>query len=801
MKQLVIAGLALLCGALHVPAQVVTLLDQENLKPLSLVTLSSGTPSFSIITDGKGQADVSGLADADRIEIRRVGYETQIMSYQDMVHSGMTIYLMPSNLSLDELVVSATRWEQSRRDVPGKVISISAKQIGINNPQTAADLLGQTGEIFIQKSQQGGGSPMIRGFATNRLLIAVDGVRMNNAIFRSGNLQNVISIDPLSIETAEVSFGPGSVVYGSDAIAGVMSFYTLSPQLSDNSEPYITGSALLRYASASEENTVHVDVNVGWKKWGLLTSLSHNDFGDLRMGRHGPDEYLRNWFVQRIDGTDRVITNNDPLVQTPGHYQQTNLMQKVLWQPSDNWLLEYGLHYATTTDYARYDRLLRTRNGLPRSAEWNYGPQVWNMHVLKVAHVGKTTLYDSVILRLSAQQFQESRIDRDFNDDQRRTREEEVNAYALNIDFSKSYNKHRLLYGMEGVLNKVESTGIDTDISTGVSTAGPARYPQADWLSYAAYATWQYRLHEQVNLQAGARYNGFALDATFDTSFYPFPFTTANLQDDALTGSLGMVYQPTNDWHVGINAATGFRSPNVDDIGKVFDSEPGAVVVPNPNLSAEYAYNIEADIAKIFGDRLKLDIVAFYTLLDNALVRRDFTLNGADSIVYAGELSRVQAIQNAAQARVYGVQAGLELKIHRGWSLSSQFNYQQGEEELEDGSVSPLRHAAPWFGQTRLVYSAKRLRMEAHAQYSGAVTFAQMPEEEKSKDFMYAIDDNGNPWSPAWLVFHCRLQYQLEELLMISAGVENITDRRYRPYSSGMVAPGRNIMLSVKATF
>ena len=142
------------------------------------------------------------------------------------------ITLEDAGLSLDEIVVSATRWTQNKHDVPEKITTISTKQVALQNPQTAADLVGISDEVFIQKSQQGGGSPMIRGFATNRLLYTVDGVRMNTAIFRSGNLQNVISLDPFAIENTEVLFGPSSVIYGSDAIGGIMSFKTLTPQLS-----------------------------------------------------------------------------------------------------------------------------------------------------------------------------------------------------------------------------------------------------------------------------------------------------------------------------------------------------------------------------------------------------------------------------------------------------------------------------------------------------------------------------------------------------------------------------------------
>ena len=141
------------------------------------------------------------------------------------------------------------------------------------------------------------------------------------------------------------------------------------------------------------------------------------------------------------------------------------------------------------------------------------------------------------------------------------------------------------------------------------------------------------------------------------------------MQDGALTGSLGMVYHPSSDWAISVNASTGFRSPNVDDAGKVFDSEPGYVVVPNPDLKAEYAYNIEFGLAKIIAEIVKIDVTGYYTLLDNAMVRRDYTLNGMDSIMYDGTMSKVQAIQNAAKANVYGVQVGLEVKLLYGLGL------------------------------------------------------------------------------------------------------------------------------------
>ena len=782
--------------------QAVTVSDQEDHQPLERVTFSSETPNASAVTDAGGKVNISALKGAATIQIRMIGYQTQTVSYDELAKQPAVLYLKSGPISLDQVVVTANRWSQSSRDVPAKITTISAKDVAFQNPQTAADLLAISGEVFIQKSQQGGGSPMIRGFSTNRLLIAVDGVRMNTAIFRSGNLQNVIALDPFAIARTEVLFGPGSVVYGSDAIGGVMSFYTLTPKFATGARPLVSGSTTGRYSSANSELTGHADVNVGWKKWALVTSVSHNHFGDLRMGANGPSQYLRPEYVERINNEDRVVPNADPRVQRPSGYSQLNLTQKVRFKPGERWDFNYGFHYSTTSDYARYDRLLRYRRGLPRSAQWTYGPQTWLMNNVSMSHTASGSLYDQMTVRLAHQFFEESRIDRDLQDAERRTTREKVNAFSASIDFDKRIaSNQRIFYGLEAVYNDVVSTATNLDISTNVSAPGAPRYPKSTWASYAAYLTYQLKASDRVTVQAGARYNQFALNSQFETTFYPFPFTTATLNKGALTGSLGVVYNPSQSWALSANLSTGFRSPNVDDVGKVFDSAPGSVVIPNPALNAEYAYNAEVGIAKVIGHSLKVDVTGYYTLLDNALVRRTFTLNGRDSILYNGELSQVQAIQNAANARVYGLQAGFNWTLSPSFQLSSQFTYQKGDEELDDGTTSPLRHAAPWFGITRLRYTARKLLMEVYGVYNGKVTNKKLAQEEQGKEYIYAVGGDGKPYSPGWYTLNAKAQYLLIDNLSINVGVENLSDQRYRPYSSGLVAPGRNFILALRARF
>lgn len=800
MKHIVL--LMVLVLASYATAQNLTVVDKESNEPIEMVQVGCKGYTKLVFTNENGVVDITPFKGLNDIIVKYFGYETLEFNYEQLKDINFRVEMKSTVFTMNEVVISANKWSQLSSDVPLKVARISPEDIALQNPQTAADLLGISGEVFIQKSQQGGGSPMIRGFATNRLLYTVDGVRMNTAIFRGGNIQNVISLDPFAMENVEVLFGPNSTTYGSDAIGGVMSFQTLSPTLSVDDKPYIKGKALMRYSSANNENTGHFDINVGWKKWAMVTSISANKFDHLRQGSNGPDDYLKPYHITMIDSMDVVVQQEDPLLQVPSAYQQMNLMQKIRFAPNEHWDLEYAFHYSETSSYGRYDRHNRMKNGAPRYGQWDYGPQKWMMNLFSISHLKQTAFYDQMSIRLAQQSFEESRISRDLNDFTREIRVEEVQAYSANIDFSKALgNKNNLFYGVEYVLNDVTSTGVNEQIFTLNRTPGAPRYPKSDWQTMGVYVNDEHKLTEDFTLQAGVRYTHYLMDASFDTTFYPFPFTSANINNGALTGGLGAVYQLNEKTVFRMNASTAFRSPNVDDIGKVFDSEPGGVVVPNPGLQAEYAYNGDIGMTKIFGDVVKFDLTGYYTILQNAVVRRDFTLNGMDSIIYDGQLSQVQALQNAASATVYGVQTGLEINFTHGFLLSTRFNFQYGEEETDDGTVSPSRHAAPWFGITRFSYKHKNLRIELNAQYQGAREHDELSIGERSKEEIYALDADGNTYAPAWYTLNLKMNYRITDALSMSGGVENITDQRYRPYSSGLSGAGRNFILAITAHF
>lgn len=792
----------LLLFANQVNAQILVVKSASTFEPLEMVTLWSEQYNVYAITNANGQVDISDFKDADNIEFSLLGYKSETISYAQLQQLEFVVLMKVSNLNLNEVVLSGNRWRQINRYVPSKIESISAKDVAFQNPQTAADLLGISGKVFIQKSQQGGGSPMIRGFSTNRLLYTVDGVRMNTAIFRSGNLQNVISLDAFATENTEVLFGPSSVIYGSDAIGGVMSFQTLIPQLSNDEKTLVNGNAVYRYASANNESTAHVHANVGWKKWALLTSFTSQDYDHLRQGRHGPDDYLKPFYVRRINGEDQVSAQDDELLQVPSAFSQINVMQKVRFEPTKVWDFQYGFHYSETSSYGRYDRHNRIRNNLPQFAQWDYGPQIWMMNNFNISHKHGRKIYDELTLRIAHQYFEESRISRRFNNDVQLNQKEEVQAYSANLDFKKNINlRHTIFYGTEYIFNDVNSTGIETNINTSESNDAVSRYPESTWQSAAVYASNEYKLSAKTTLQGGLRYNYYKINAEFNNQFLEFPFLDAKVSNDALTATFGAVYRPSKQWIFKANLGTAFRAPNVDDIGKIFDSEPGAVTVPNPNLNPEYAYNFDLSAAVVLANFLKFDVATYYTFLDNALVRRNFQFNGDDFIEFQGELSQVQAIQNAANAYVYGIQIGAELKFSESFKFSTDFNYQKGREEIDDGVKSPSRHAPPLFGFSRLTYQGKKLNLQLYTQFQGEQSFENLAIEERSKDEIYAKDRNGNNYAPAWYTLNIKALYPITDNLTFTTGLENITDQRYRPYSSGISGAGRNFIMALRANF
>ena len=179
--------------------------------------------------------------------------------------------------------------------------------------------------------------------------------------------------------------------------------------------------------------------------------------------------------------------------------------------------------------------------------------------------------------------------------------------------------------------------------------------------------------------------------------------------------------------------------------------------------------------------------------------RSPFQINGQDSILYGGLMSRVYAIQNAARGVVYEFNTGIQAQLPADFAVSFHYNYQIGHEETENGNFSMSRHAAPAFGIINFSFQSGKLTAQVNCHFSAGVSYEKLNEEERQKPHLYARDSDGNPYSPAWKTLNLKSTYRLNETVQINAGIEIIMNKRYRPYSSGLSSAGRSFIFSLTA--
>jgi len=801
MKLLIFTFLLTIITTLPSFSQTITVVDNEDFNQIPDVAILNDANTKFIYTNRSGKADISTFGEKEIICFQHFTYERICLSLDEIKKRGYIIMLPKKIFAFDEFVISANRWEQNKNEVPNKITTVLKPSIELQDPQTTADVIGISDEVFIQKSQLGGGSPMIRGFATNRVLIVVDGVRMNNAIYREGNIQNIISLDPSALESTEIIFGPGAAIYGSDAIGGVMDFHTKKALFTTGNSLYIKANVLTRFATASKEKTSHFDLNIGGRKIALITSISFSDFNNLRMGSKKNPGYIRPEYVFNSGGQDTVVKNSNPDIQIYSGYSQLNTMNKIRLKLFENIDVVYANHFSKLSDVPRYDKLIQYKSGNLRYGDWYYGPQIWMMNSLQGTIKKMNLLFDEAVLTLAQQNYKESRHDRNFGDVAINEQFDRVGIISLNIDLDKKLKSENQLiyYGFEYVNNDIKSDANTRNILTGDLTPAGTRYPDGKnrYQSISGYAGYKNNISKKITINTGIRYNKITLNSTIvDNTFYNVPFNTISMSNGAVSGAFGIVLRLMNNMQINLNTSTGFRAPNLDDVGKIFDPVAGIVIVPNPKLKPEYAYNTDLGISKDFGNFLHLDITGFYTWLNNAMTRHDFLFNGEDSIIYKGILSKVQAITNATYAQVSGLHINVQANITNYFSVKSILNITEGHEK---GNI-PLRHAAPLFGSTHLQYKSPKLTADLYAKYNGSKKYINIPPSELDKPYLYANDIYGNPWSPGWFTLNLKVSYTFLKWAIINAGVENLLDIRYRPYSSGIVAPGRNFIVSLRAS-
>ena len=807
-------------------SQKIKIIDKHTGKSIRNVTVYNEESTINLSSDNEGFVDVSVFKKNENILFSHISYEPQKIKKTILQKQKMVVFLNKQSAQLDEIVLSVFKKSEKTNRIAEQIAVVSSKEIQKISPQTSADLLATIPGIKVQKSQFGGGSPVIRGMESNRVLLVVDGVRMNNAIYRKGHLQSSISVAPNMLDKTEVVFGPSSVLYGSDALGGVIHYYTKTPKLSAEEE--VKSQFFSRFSSVNQEITSHVSAELRFSNWASLTSISFSDFGDLQSGSrrsHGFKDWGKVFYYSENrygNYTENPTVNPRPEVLKNTGYHQTDFLQKFFIPLSKNTELKINLQYSTSSNIPRFDRLIEFKNNSLKFAEWNYGPQ--NRFLLSsqfLIHPNKKWL-ESGSITGAYQQIKESRIQRKFGSLDRSFREELVNVFSVNGDFSVSLtqDKKRVLsYGFEFTYNDVtsKSFGKTLVVSNGQingSSSGfkvQSRYPDggSNYLSSSAYIAYRQDLNSKTTLNTGLRFTNTTLHALWlDQTFIHLPETNITAVNSAVTATIGYVYRPGKNWQLNSVVSSGFRSPNIDDIGRVREKS-GNISVPNIHVNPEFAYNVEIGLQKYFNDKkFRVGANVYYSLLDN-YIQRDFVYNTDGSkkqVQFDGEFGNAITNQNKGTAYVFGYTLSYLGKISSTINSSGFITYTKGRTY---DTKEPMSSIPPLFGRVEINYKKDKIEFGAALKFNSKKNIEDfnITEGIDNHDLTPIVDPNAildsdkYYGSPSWMTIGLTSNYLLSDTFSIQARLDNIFDEHYIEFASGISAPGRNASISFVANF
>lgn len=811
-------------------SQSVKVIDIQTGKIVKNVTIFNDDETINITTDKDGFADISDFKNNEIIIFSHLSYAVLRIKKSLIKAKNYVVYLTKESEQLDEVVISLFKTDEKSKRIAEEIAVLTSKDIQKVSPQTSADLLATVPGIKVQKSQFGGGSPVIRGMESNRVLLVVDGVRMNNAIYRRGHLQNSITVTPNMLDKVEVVFGPSSVIYGSDALGGVIHYYTKTPKLSDKNE--VKSQFFSRYSSVNQEITTNVSAEIRRENWASFTSISYSDFGDLKAGEnrsHGFKDWGKVfYFSENLNGNYNAnpTLNSDPDLQRNTGYNQTDVLQKFFIPLSKTTDLKVNLQYSTSSDIPRFDRLTEltdiTDSSSLKFAEWYYGPQNRLLLSSQLLINPNTNWLKKGTITAAYQNIEESRIQRRFGSLNRSYREETVDVFSLNGDFFVPITNDEtrtLSYGFELTYNDVASNSYGRELNiengqiNGFSDAFKvqSRYPDggSNYLSTAAYVGYRQDLNSKSTLNTGIRFTNTNLNATWlDQTFIQLADTDITANHSAVTATLGYVYKPNRNWQINSVLSSGFRAPNIDDVGRVRE-KAGNVTVPNINETPEFAYNAEVGVLKYFNNKkFRVGVNVYYTLLDN-YIQRDFVFNADGSIKqveFDGEFGNAVSNQNKDQAYITGFTANYLGKISDKWKTSGFITYTKGRTY---DTNEPMSSIPPLFGQFEVNYTLDKLALGAEIRFNAKkdIQDFNITEGIDNHDLTPIVNPNGATetdiyfGSPSWVTLGFNGSYLVNSNFTVQARLDNIFDQHFREFASGVASPGRNISISLIANF
>ena len=764
MKKIFLMLFAIYCNT----ALTQSVIIKDSLLNIPIKNATLTFEKIGVTTNKNGLADISVFNNNEIITISHVAYNSK-----KIIKARITpvIYLKQKKNILAEI----TLIEKTKLPLSKKYPLFSIKRTGIKALESSTSgLLSTQSSVAIQESQSGGGSPNYRGMEANRLLLAIDGISINNAIYRSGHIQNTSTINPFFIESITLLSGPASIAYGSGAMGGALIFNTKNPSNKKSIHFF------QQFESSSNTVVASIQVNYFKNKLSHLTAASIKSAGNLNMGKNRNHGYT-NW------GREDKITRKNEQLYT--NYEQVNFMHKSMYNLNDKTSILLTTQYARSSNIYRFDKMNDIKNGDLKYKKWYYGPQISFIQSINYKSNKKTLLFDNMNTLMAFQDVKESRHKQKKEDLLLNNRSENLKIYDFNIIFNKSLNDIAFSYGFGSKNQKIYSTATLTNNEE--IFYNTTRYPAggSSVQDFFIYSQLNFPITKKLDLLAGGRWNNHTLLAKFKNP--NLNFTDLKNKNTSFIKSILLCYKLTKSVNLTGSYYLGFRNPNVDDIGKVFSKDDVNIIVPNSNLEPEYADNLEFTFNYTLKP-LKIQMQIFNTKITNAISREYSTLNNADSMMYDGEMMRIQMNKNIESANINGVSFSTEFLANEKILITTSCNYLVGEKT----NNKPLAHIPPFNSKFSFSYQLKQHTFDFYTHYNAWKLPAEY--DEAGIDNLEEATVNG---VPSWLTLNLSYTHKIDKNLTFNIAIKNILDSHYKSFGSGLSASGRNFIFSLNSTF
>ena len=657
-------------------------------------------------------------------------------------------YSVPA--TIEEIQVTATRRPAGIGNVSAALSIITSDEIRGVKVTTDA-LAAQTG-VYLQQTTPGQGAAIIRGLKGSEILHMVDGLRLNNAIFRNAPTQYLALVSPGSIDRMEVLRGAQASLYGSDAVGGVVHVLSRLPKF-DGSEIGYRRTVFAQFDTAEIGRAMHASFDAGDRQLAGLISVDYLETGNRRTGSG-----------ERIG---------------PTGYESKGARIAVSSTPDENRSWLFDIQYAEQPATPRIDELVPGFGQTePSSSEFWFAPN--ERLFAHVRHSRANSLWSADWnLDIGWQRIVDNRVTRNFGSTFRNHEANRSDLIGLTINASKDTGQGSWIIGGEYYHDTVTSGRIEEDINTGQASATQSRFPDDSKVAQAAiYANLQQRLGDRHSLSGGIRLSAVDIELS-ETAVS----AAASLSLNDLSADLGWIFGLTERSQLVANIAHGFRAPNVFDMGTLGERPGNRFNVPNPNLDSEHVTQIDLGI-RGNTDRSRTELVAYWLHYRDRITS---VLTGAQT----PDGRDIVQSQNLAEADIWGIEAAAFFKFQDNLVLDAIVNFAHGEEK-ESGSVVPADRIPPLNGRVALRYEPNESLM-----IEPFVVFADSQRRLSPRDVRdVRIDPNG---TSGWLTVNVRASWRVDERWRINAGLENLLDEQYRHHGSGIDAVGRNLTVSFEA--